>query len=374
MEDKFSLKEHLFNEGTVSQLAAEFARAVPGFDAEKFVNDCLAGFTGRELLARLEFIADQLETQLPDDFPMMADQLHAAMPPELDPDLTDDDFGHFIHACPGILAVRHGLEDHRARAMTLLYEATKRFSMEFYIRPFINRWPDETMAALLKWTSDKNYHVRRLASEGTRPRLPWAKKIEIDPLTTLPILDALHADPTRYVTRSVANHLNDIAKISPDVVLGRLQDWKNQGRQDEKELAWMSRHALRTLIKDGHAGTMEFLGYRAGADVTVHHFQMSAKAVKIGDVLEFEVMLDAPTDEPVILDYILHLRKSKGETAPKVFKLKDYVVSPGGRKLIKKKHRFKGDATTFTLHPGPQKLQLQVNGRVIHSAEFELLT
>ena len=171
-EDRFSLKDHLFNAETIGDLAAEYAAALPVFDAGPFQQEVLAGLPGRALLERLEWIADCLEPRLAPDFPTLADQVEAAMPPPLDPGRRDDDFGRFIHAVPGILAVRHGLEAHRNRALDLLYAATQRFSMEFYIRPFLNWWPEETLARLALWARDENYHVRRLVSEGTRPKLP----------------------------------------------------------------------------------------------------------------------------------------------------------------------------------------------------------
>ena len=142
-------------------------------------------------MQRFEWIADCAENQLSTDFQTMAGQLEAAMPSRLDPSLTDDDFGHFIHAIPGILAVRHGLEQHRDRALQLLFVATQRFSMEFYIRPFLNRWPCETLAQLAKWAEDDNYHVRRLVSEGTRPKLPWAKSVTLTQDQTIPLLEGL---------------------------------------------------------------------------------------------------------------------------------------------------------------------------------------
>ena len=156
----------------------------------------------------------------------------------------------------------------RDRALDLLHAATQRFSMEFYIRPFLNRWPKETLARLALWARDDNYHVRRLVSEGTRPKLPWAKAVKLSTDQRLPFLDALHADGTRFVTRSVANHLNDLAKEEPATVVTVLKDWAKQGRQTPKELAWMTRHALRTLIKDGDAGALAVLGYRSDVRVT----------------------------------------------------------------------------------------------------------
>jgi 3-methyladenine DNA glycosylase AlkC len=370
MAEKFSLKDHLFNAETVGQLAAEFAAGVPGFDVTRFTAEALAGFPERELMQRLDWMADCLEPQLAPDFPTMADQLEAAMPPQLDPTLTDDDFGHFIHAVPGILAVRHGLEDHRDRALDLLYSATQRFSMEFYIRPFLNRWPQETLARLAIWTEDENYHVRRLVSEGTRPKLPWAKAVNLTTDQRLPLLHALHADKARFVTRSVSNHLNDIAKTEPDLVCETLAGWAKEGRQTPKELDWMTRHSLRTLIKDGHSGALTLLGYRQDVPVSAE-IALPSKA-KIGDALTFTVTLTTSEDLSVIVDYRLIFARPQGKTAEKVFKLKTTKISAEIPLILEKTHKLKADATTFQLHPGAHCIVIQVNGNDVAEAHFDL--
>ncbi|MEP1766449.1 MAG: hypothetical protein ABJJ53_07385 [Sulfitobacter sp.] len=365
------LKDALFNRETVGQLAAEYAAAIPDFDADAFTARALGGFAERELMARLEWIADCIDAQLSDDFPTLADQLTAAMPPRLDPAKTDDDFGYFIHAVPGILAARHGLEEHRARAMVLLYEATQRFTVEFYIRPFLIRWPAETLAALADWAQDDNYHVRRLVSEGTRPRLPWAKNVDLTPEQSLPLLDALHADPTRYVTRSVSNHLNDLSKTVPDAVLSRLAQWRAEGKQKPSELAWMTRHALRTLIKQGHAGAMTALGYSADAPVRAK-LSLGSDKVTIGDALQIDLELNSPELAPVLVDYRLAFARPNGKQVEKVFKLKVGQVKAGVPLKLSKTHKLKGDTTTFTLYEGAHRITVQVNGRDVAEAEFEL--
>jgi 3-methyladenine DNA glycosylase AlkC len=372
MAEKVLMKDSLFNAQTVAQLAAEYAAAVEGFDTERFVREALGGFPERELMARMEWMADCLEGQLAHDFPTMADQLEAAMPVRLNPAAMDDDFGHFIHALPGILAVRHGLEDHRTRAMTLLYEGTQRFTMEFYIRAFLIRWPQETLAQLADWARDENYHVRRLVSEGTRPRLPWAVGVGLAPEQTMPLLDMLHADPARFVTRSVANHLNDLSKGAADAVLARLEQWAAEGRQSAKELDWMRRHALRTLVKQGHAGALAALGYRRDAPVTGQIRIVDAR-VAIGGALEFEVVLEAAQDVPVLIDYRIGFARPNGKQGEKVFKLKTAKVIADKLLHIAKLHKFKAGASTFSLHAGAHSLTVQVNGRDVAQAEFVLL-
>ncbi|WP_147105990.1 DNA alkylation repair protein [Tateyamaria sp. syn59] len=368
----FSLKDQLFNAESLGDLADEFAAGVPGFDRDAFHAAALSGIAERSLMECLDWFADCLEPHLASDFPTMADQLEAAMPQRLDPTLCDDDFGRFIHAVPGVLAVRHGLEAHWDRALDLIYEATQRFSMEFYIRAFLNRWPEQTLARLEAWAGDENYHVRRLVSEGTRPKLPWARKVELTLDQTLPLLDRLQADGTRFVTRSVANHLNDVAKTEPDAVLGRLDAWEKDGSQDAKERAWMQRHALRTLVKDGHSGAMAMLGYRGDAPVGVS-LDIATPKVALGDALEFSVTLDAEAALPVLVDYRIRFARPNGKSGEKVFKLKVAEVKPGKPLVLKKVHKLKANATTFELHPGTHGLVVQVNGVDRAEASFEIV-
>ncbi|WP_299614643.1 DNA alkylation repair protein [uncultured Tateyamaria sp.] len=368
----FSLKDQLFNADSLGDLADEFAAGVPGFDRDGFHAAALSGIAERTLMECLDWFADCAEPHLASDFPAMADQLEAAMPPRLDPSLRDDDFGRFIHAVPGVLAVRHGLEAHRDRALDLLYAATQRFSMEFYIRPFLNRWPDQTLARLAIWAGDGNYHVRRLVSEGTRPKLPWARKVELTQDQTLPLLDRLQADPTRFVTRSVANHLNDVAKLDPEAVLERLSAWEADGPQAAKEREWMRRHALRTLVKDGHSGAMDMLGYRGDADVSVS-LDVATPSVALGEALAFSVTLEADDALPVLVDYRIRFARPNGKTGEKVFKLKVAEVKPGTPLVLKKVHKLKANATTFELHPGSHGLVVQVNGVDRAAASFEIV-
>ncbi|WP_146591526.1 hypothetical protein [Puniceibacterium confluentis] len=366
----FSLADQLFNARTIAQLSREYA-ALPGFDGAAFATQALAGMPGRGLLERLEFLADGIAAQLPREFPAMAEALEAAMPPPLDPARTDNDFGQFIHAVPGILAVRHGLENHTERALDLIYRATQRFSMEFYIRPFLNARPGPTLDRLRQWVGDDNYHVRRLVSEGTRPRLPWARNITLDPLVPLAFLDRLHSDPTRYVTRSVANHMNDISKLAPDAVTTRLRQWREDGRQCPGELDWMTRHALRTAVKRGDPGALALLGYGDATALSVS-VQLDRTRVAVGERLEFDVTVGAETDTRVLVDYRIHFARPNGKTGSKVFKLGTADISAAAPGRWRKSHLIKGDATTFRWHSGLHRLVVQVNGLDRAEVAFEV--
>lgn len=323
------------------------------------------------LKERLNLIASQLEQRLDSDFPTAAAQLRAAMPPALDPDKTDDDFGHFIHSPLGIFVERQALVDHFDLGLNLTEELTQRFSMEFSLRAFLNHDQDQTMERVHKWTRHPNYHVRRLASEGTRPRLPWGQNVGLTVSDTLPVLDALHADRTRFVTRSVANHLNDLTKAHADAVLELLDTWVTKGQQSEKELLWMRKHALRNLIKAGHSGAMTHLGY--APDVQVSDARIAiAPEVSRGDKVAILAQFTMQDHAPLIVDYIVDYQKANGTTAPKVFKLKLMEAEAGQRVEVSKQHFFKDTATTFRLYPGAHRVHLQINGRIVASQDFDL--
>ncbi|SFQ34380.1 3-methyladenine DNA glycosylase AlkC [Roseivivax halotolerans] len=365
-----SLADQLFNAETVAVLGSEHAH-LPGFDRAAFETEAVRGLAERSLMQRIDWIATCLEAQLPRDFPALADALEDAMPPPLDSTRRDDDFGRFIHAVPGVLAVRHGLEMHPDRALDLLHAATQRFSMEYYIRPFLDRWPEMTLARLEGWAGDPNYHVRRLVSEGTRPRLPWAQNITLAPDRALPLLDMLHADPTRYVTRSVANHLNDLTKSDLATVVLRLEAWRAEGRQGAGELDWITRHALRTAVKRCEPQALKLLGYDPEAALEID-LDVSPTA-RIGEALQIAAEISAASETRLVVDYRIRFHRPSGRPGEKVFKLGTGRAVPGAPLTLSKRHPIKAAATTFTWHPGPHVLILQVNGRDLAEAFFDVV-
>ncbi len=369
MSQGFSLKDQLFNAEKTRYLAGLFKGAEPGFDADAFEARVMERLPELELKERMAWIAECLQGAVPGDLPDVAPVILQALPPPLDPNKSDDDFGDFIFAPLGDWVVSVGLE-HPELALDVVEELTQRFSMEWTIRPFLNRWPDLVMERMREWCSHDSYHVRRLVSEGTRPRLPWGQSVGLDLTDPLPLLDVLHGDKTRYVTRSVANHLNDITKKNPDLVLERLQKWRTDQRQSDGELQWMTSHALRGLVKSGHSGAMQMLGYDPDAKLSVD-IQLNGEA-RIGEALEFRVGIEGAEDQPVLVDYIIHFQRPAGKTSAKVHKLKQAVLK-GGSLTLSKRHKLKGDATTFRLVPGAHRLEIQVNGRVRNGVDFDLL-
>jgi len=371
----FSLKDHLFNEQKVRGLGDRFAAVDVNFNAEIFVEKVMTTLPVLELKQRVVCITEGLEAQLPKDFKKASKIIIKALPPPLDPTKTDDDFGDFIFAPLGEYVVRNGLRKNNvATSLATLQEITQRFSMEDSIRYFINTFEEDTLQELESWIGHTSYHVRRLVSEGTRPLLPWSGRLNIPVSVPLPFLDALHADGTRYVTRSIANHMNDIAKIESDLVVQTLLRWKKEEKQDVMELDWMTRHSLRTLLKQGHSGALELLGYHTKPKITVEQFSLSSDSKKIvpGDPLTFSFTVTAQKNEKLMIDYVIDFVKANGQTKPKVFKLKKIDIQKGECVEISKNHRLLANATTFTLYPGKHRLTLQINGVQHESLDFEI--
>ncbi len=372
-KEKFSLKDHLFNAEKVAFLSDAIAKVYPSFEKNAFEKEIIDAFPNLELKERIAHIRQCLRKYLPSDYREAVAVILKALPAPLDGNLTDDDFGDFIHAPYNDFVAHFGCDaENLTFSLAALKEITKRFSAEDSIRFFINAFPNETMQTLLEWTKDSNYHVRRLCSEGSRPKLPWSQKINITLETALPLLDNLFADKTRYVTRSVANHLNDIAKTQPDLVLKMLKNWQKTKQQNEKEMNFIIKHATRTLVKLGDAEALALLGFGDNKGLTISDLQYD-KTVKIGDKLAFSFSLHAAIEKPLMIDYLVHFQSKQGAMSnKKVFKLQSIVATENSIFKIKKNHFFKADMTTRQLYAGTHKIEIQVNGGVLASFEFEL--
>jgi 3-methyladenine DNA glycosylase AlkC len=367
----FSLKDHLFNRAKVEYLAGLFTAQDPAFAKSEFVDQVMKKLPSLELKQRIVLIAETLEGFLSNHFPAAVAQIVASLPPPLDESRTDDDFGDFIFAPLGEYVVRQGAtRAHLAQSLSTLKEITKRFSMEDAMRAFIRPFPRETIRELTRWVKDRNYHVRRLVSESTRPLLPWSGRIDLPVETTLPLLDVLHSDRTRYVTRSVANHLNDIAKSHPELVVQALQKWHALAKQDRQELQWMTRHALRTLVKRGHADSLRLLGHDPAPKLTIGEIRIAKRKLAPGDALEFYLEISALRDECLVIDYAIDFVKAGGKRSTKVFKAAKLSLSQGESRTVCKKHKLHAQATTYQLYAGKHQLTVQINGQAVGTKSF----
>ncbi|HOF32288.1 MAG TPA: DNA alkylation repair protein, partial [Burkholderiaceae bacterium] len=290
--------KNLIHAGTVAQAGQHLRRVWPAFDRARFESLATTGLETLELKARAMLLADALEATLPEDFAQATDVIEASLAPpmaldgrgepmSLSPAERESGISGWAVWSLGEFVVRRGMID-VPRALRCLHALTQRFSAEFAIRPFIAQHPQPTLATLTQWVHDPSVHVRRLVSEGSRPRLPWGQRLQLlvrDPAPTLPLLRALQDDPSAYVRRSVANHLNDIAKDHPELVA----QWVHDHRVDASaQRCALLRHASRTLIKQGHAPTLAAWGLgqplRGQAELA-----LSASRVAIGDTLGLHV-------------------------------------------------------------------------------------
>ena len=269
-----------------------------------------------------------------------------------------------------------------SQGLQYLQQLTEFFSAEFAIRHFILKEPEESLAILTTWLEHDNHHVRRLVSEGTRPRLPWGVRLSIfieQPELVMPLLTALRDDDEEYVRRSVANHLNDIAKDHPQLVIETAQQWlaaealESLSKSQKKQRTKLVRHACRTLFKQGDPEVMALFGYMPADDV-ICSLSSKNKKVPFSGEFEFELLLDKTSakNNLLMVDYVVHFQKANGKQAPKVFKWLDRSFSNAVKEKISKKHSFK-KISTRKYYPGAHKLEVIVNGIKKAQIEFELL-
>lgn len=370
---KFSLKDELFNKEKVTGLANRIKEVYPEFKTRAFINRVVKKFPELELKERIEWITHNLEHYIHKDYKGTVEVLLKSLPPELNPNLSDNDFGEFINAPAGhYVATRGCKKEYLDISFDALREMTKRFSVEGPIRYFLNDFPGESMKFMHECALDKNYHVRRLASEGTRPMLPWAQKIGIDYHEPIKILDTLYADKTRYVTRSVANHMNDISKLDADLVIQTLQKWQKEKKQDTDELLFIIQHSLRTLVKQGNHDALKLLGYDR-PDIRISSFAIQNENVSIGDALQFSFTVSSTSqdDQELLIDYVMHFKKKDGSYSPKTFKIKKITLAPKETVTITKLHPLRS-MSTKTLYAGEQSLDIQINGDLMHHNSFIL--
>jgi len=345
----------------VERLSGALRQTCSGFDSAPFSREALQGLEKLELKERVFHFIETLHRHLPKDFEEAADILHR-IPSCWDVGKREDPLAKFA-AWPLIDYVGvYGL-NHPKQSLPLLGVLTPLFSAEFAIRPFIEQHTELTVAVLSEWCAHPNPHVRRLVSEGTRPRLPWASRLrtfEKDPVPTLALLESLKDDPSDYVRRSVANHLNDLSKDHPDRVLTLCNRWKTSC---SKEREWILRHATRSLVKAGHPKIFPLLGYTDDPKITVSDFQTTPKKIQMGSAVEFSAKItsDSEKNQIFVVDYALHLLKKNGRHQAKVFKLKSIKLPPQQTLLMTKRHPFK-PISTRTYYSGEQCIELLING------------
>jgi len=363
-----------------NQFGADVPRAIarmisavhPSFNSKAFVRDTLVGYEALELMPRGKKIAQALREHLPNDYARAATILMDSLdqPHGRDPGQSLASFLYMPHT---MFVAAYGLT-HFDVSMRAQHALTQRFTAEFSIRPFIEQHTEATMRQLQAWTADPSAHVRRLVSEGTRPRLPWAPRLrnfQTDPSPVLALLELLKDDPELYVRRSVANNLNDIGKDHPDLLAKTAKAWL-KGASNERR--WIVGHALRSAVKRGEKGALDVLGYGNAAQVSVGKPQIKPKRAVMGGPVEivFEVTNTHTKPQSVLVDFCVHYVKANGQTSAKVFKLKTLKLAPGETARLAKKLSL-AEMTTRKHYPGVHKVDVILNGQPQPLGAFELI-
>ena len=353
--------KNLIGPDVVAQLAA--ALELPG----AFATEALPALPDLELKARVRHLANAARAHLPPPWPDALERIVRALPPPIG---SDGD----LLGVPWVWVLAQIVEDHgleRPEASLLaLREITMRFTAEFAIRPYLEAHPDLTFAHLSAWVRDPNVHVRRLVSEGSRPRLPWGRRltlVQAEPARTVALLEQLVDDPERYVQRSVANHLNDISKDHPDLAVQVAARWLEAPTDDRR---WVVRHALRGLVKQGHSDALALLGFPP-PDLVVESFEVAPREVPIGGELTVRAVLRAAGAQQVLVDYAVFHRRADGSQSPKVFKGTTSALADGQVLTFEKRHSLR-PVTTRRYYPGAHRVELRVNGQALAEAAFAL--
>lgn len=356
------LLKEIFNRDRLRHFASETAAIHPAFDQERFLALASDNLDALSIMQRLRQIAVAYHEVLPGGFEKNIEILWALAP------RINHGFASMV--LPEYVAL-YG-HDHFDLSMDALAFFTRFGSSEFAIRHFLLKDQARTLAVMERWSKDENEHVRRLASEGCRPRLPWSfqiKALMADPSPVASILENLKSDPSLYVRKSVANHLNDITKDHPAWVFEKIADWD----QADPRTAWIMKQALRTLIKKGDSRALHLFGAGHKAEVKVDPFSVTPSALKLGGAVRIVAKLTSTASAPqkLVIDYAVHYVKKAGGTSKKVFKWKEITLEAGANTELSINRAIR-DFTTRVHYAGWHEVELLVNGEVLGTSGFEL--
>lgn len=352
------------NEGVVRYYTDGLAHA---FDGEAFHRDAMTGLQDLELKARVKHIAAVLRAHLDEDYTVALSHLVGLLDRS---ERSDKPAYQFTHWPMAQFVEDHGLE-HLEASAAAMKRITTRFTCEFAVRPFLVRYPEEMLAEMHRWASDEDVHVRRNASEGIRPRLPWGLRLQHfveDPRPVFGLLERLRKDPEEYVRRSVSNCLNDVAKDHPAALMDLLERWD---ADPDAHTLWIKTRALRTLVKAGNSRALALLGF-GPPSVRVDGLTLDAGNYVLGDTMEmrFELVSESSEPQQLVVDYRVHFVKKNGSRSPKVFKLKNITLGPGESVSVVRRQHLKA-ISTRRYYPGTHAVDVQVNGQVFAATEFE---
>lgn len=360
-----NLKE-VYNQDFFAALNFSLKKFCPNFQEDKFLKLIYdENWQNRELKARMRHICLVLNVILTQDFAQDIEILKKVAanikPKSPYPSLSLVIFANYVEI--------FGL-DYPDISLLALEFFTEFGSSEFAVRPFFIKYPKETLKAALKWSKSDNYHVRRLASEGLRPRLPWGialKELQKNPQSIIPILENLKNDESEYVRRSVANNLNDICKDNPDLALELAEKWL---KDDSKNIIRLVKHGIRTLLKASNKKALELFDYKSIKN-PVELFALKNLEINMGEYLNFSFALSLQNEARIRIEYAIYFLMGNKKFSRKVFQIvqKDFDK---GRHFFEKKHSFR-KITTRRYYSGLHKIALIINGQEVSCADFSLL-
>lgn len=338
-------------------------RAVyPAFNEKRFLELTLRDIDSRSLTQRLRRATEALRETLPGDY-LTALKILRGVAPKLGRSFGQMVFPDFVG--------QYGREHYR-ESLDALRFFTCFGSSEFAVREYLRDDLPRTLAEMVRWAEDADEHVRRLSSEGSRPRLPWSFRLTPlmrDPSLTVPILAKLMDDPSLYVRKSVANHLNDISKDHADWLI----DWLRRQDLKRPRTLWIAKRALRTLVKKGHPGALSLVGATGEVAIDQVKFTIAPKTIRLGEAARLALSLRSAGKKPqhLVIDYAIHYVKSSGGTSRKVFKWKAVDLDPGEALALEKSQRIE-DFTTRKHYAGKHAVEVLVNGAVVANGSFGL--
>lgn len=358
-----TLFKDIFNNVSIGELASEIKLAETTFKADKFIESVMdESWNDLELKGRTRKVSTTLGMFLPDDY----EDAIAVL------DKVVHKFTGLLGTIfPDFVEVYGQDEKYWDVSIAALERYTEYSTAEFAVRPFIMKNEDRMMAQMYKWSKHENEHVRRLASEGCRPALPWGQaldKYKKDPTPIFPILEELKTDPSPYVRKSVANNINDISKTHPDLVTKLAKDWYG----DNERTDWIVKHGCRTLLKKGNRDVLAIFGYHSADAIDVSDFALDEAEVKMGDAVVFSFNIRTKEASKIRLEYGIDYVRVGGKRNRKIFQISEISLDENKQKAYRKSHSFK-EVTSRKHYPGTHAVTLIVNGEEQGTLEFDVI-
>jgi 3-methyladenine DNA glycosylase AlkC len=365
-----NLLKDLYSKEFFQNFSVILNEVIPNFDKKKFIQQIFVeNWQEKELKQRMRHTTLVLHSILANDYKKAAQQIEQMIKIIQIKEANQNTLPYLFF--PDYIEC-HGIDDFETSTKSMEF-ITQFISCEFAVRPFIKKYQQKMIDKMCHWSLHKNHHVRRLASEGSRPRLPWAMALpeyKKDPKPILPILENLKTDQSEYVRRSVANSLNDMAKDHPQIVISIAKKWKGIS----KETDGIIKHGARTLLKQGNKEILSYYGLLDNQAIEINGFALDSHKITTGGTLHFSFSVANQSNDSLAirLEYAIYYLRQNKTHSKKVFKITEKRITPNETIKIKQKQSFR-PITTRKFYLGKQKIAIILNGIEREITEFDLL-